>query len=116
MIKIIKYVLVDLLRNRIIMLYTFLLLLIALSIFNLEDNASKGLVSLLNIILFIVPLISIVFSTIYVYNSAEFIEVLVSQPLKRSRIWLSVFFGLSLSLSLAFFTGIGLPILIYQAT
>lgn len=116
MIKIVKYVIVDLLRNRIMVFYTALLLVISLSVFNLEDNADKSLVSLLNIILIIVPLISIVFSTIYTYNSSEFIELLVSQPLKRSAIWLSVFLGLAVTLSLAFFLGVGLPILIYQAT
>lgn len=116
MIKIVKYVIVDLLRNRIMLFYTALLLVISLSVFNLEDNADKSLVSLLNIILIIVPLISIVFSTIYTYNSSEFIELLVSQPLKRSAIWLSVFLGLAVTLSLAFFLGVGLPILIYQAT
>ena len=70
---------------------------------------------LLNIILIIVPLVSIIFSTIYVYNSAEFIELLVSQPLKRNTIWLSLFSGLALSLCIAFFIGAGIPLLIYQA-
>src|SRR6185436_7678554 len=83
--------------------------------FSLEDNSSKGLLSLLNIILIIVPLVSIIFSTIYVYNSAEFIELLVSQPLKRKTIWLSLFTGLAASLSLSFFIGAGIPVLLYQA-
>jgi Cu-processing system permease protein len=42
-----------------------------------------------------VPLVSVVFSTIYIYNSSEFIELLLSQPIKRSKIWWSLFFGLS---------------------
>ncbi|MEO7834195.1 MAG: ABC transporter permease subunit, partial [Ginsengibacter sp.] len=71
--------------------------------------------SLLNIILIIVPLICIIFSTIYIYNSSEFIELLVSQPLKRRTIWLSLFSGLSVSLCLAFFIGAGIPILLYNA-
>jgi Cu-processing system permease protein len=82
--------------------------------FNLEDNASKGLLSLLNIILIIVPLVSIIFSTIYIYNSAEFIELLVSQPLRRKHIWGSLFTGLAGSLSLSFLIGSGIPILIYS--
>lgn len=84
--------------------------------FTLEDNTSKGLLSLLNIILIIVPLVSIIFSAIYVYNSSEFIELLVSQPLKRKTIWLSLFTGLSGSLALAFLAGAGVPILLYQPT
>ncbi|MDO9375699.1 MAG: ABC transporter permease [Ferruginibacter sp.] len=113
--KIFKYVLVDIVQNKIVLIYTLLLLVISLSVFNLENNASKGLLSLLNIILIIVPLICIIFSTIYIYNSAEFIELLVSQPLKRRTIWLSIFSGLSGSLCLAFFLGAGIPILLYHA-
>lgn len=114
--KIIKYVITDILRNRIVIVYTLFLLASSLTVFSLEDNNSKGLLSLLNIILIVVPLVSIIFSTIYVYNSAEFIELLVSQPLKRKSIWLSIFTGLAASLSLSFFVGAGLPIIIYQAS
>jgi len=113
--KIIKYVMTDILRNRIVLVYTVFLLVTSFSVFSLEDNNSKGLLSLLNIILLIVPLVSIIFSTIYVYNSAEFIELLVSQPLKRKAIWLSLFTGLTGSLSIAFFIGAGIPVIIYQA-
>ena len=113
--KIIKYVMTDILRNRIILLYTVVLFIASFSMFSLEDNTSKGLLSLLNIILIVVPLVSIIFSTIYTYNSAEFIELLVSQPLKRKTIWLSSFTGLAASLSLAFFIGAGIPILMYQS-
>ncbi len=112
--KIIKYVMLDILRSKIIIGYTLFLLLVSLSVFNLEDNPGKGLASLLNILLIIVPLISIIFSTIYIYNSAEFIELLVSQPLKRSTLWMSEFIGLSSAMSFAYFIGAGIPILLYQ--
>lgn len=111
--KIIKYVIIDILRNRIVIGYTLFLLAISLSVFNLEDNASKGVLSLLNIILIIIPLVSLLFSAIYVYNSAEFLELLVSQPLNRRSIWLSLFAGLAGSLVLAFLVGIALPMLVF---
>jgi Cu-processing system permease protein len=112
--KIIKYVILDILRNKIVMAYTVFLLIISFSIFNLEDTSGKGLLSLLNIVLIIVPLVSIIFSTIYIYNSAEFIELLVSQPIKRKILWLSIFIGLAGSMSLAFFIGAGIPILLFE--
>lgn len=94
--------------------YTLFLLALSLSIFSLEDNSAKGLLGLLNIILIIVPLVSLVFSTIYIYNSAEFIELLVSQPLQRKTIWLSLFIGLAFSMAIAFIIGAGIPVLIFQ--
>jgi Cu-processing system permease protein len=113
--KILKYVIVDIVQKRIVLIYTLILLAISMSVFNLESNSSKGMLTLLNVVLIIVPLICIIFSTIYLYNSSEFIELLVSQPLKRRSIWLSLFLGLSISLFLAFFIGVGIPILIYHA-
>ncbi|HJV19882.1 MAG TPA: ABC transporter permease subunit [Sediminibacterium sp.] len=113
--KVIKYVIIDILRNKIMLGYTLFLLILSMSIFSLEDNAAKGLLGLLNIILIIVPLVSLIFSTIYVYNSAEFIELLVSQPLQRKTIWMSLFSGLASSMMLAFLAGAGVPVLIYQA-
>lgn len=114
--KVIKYVIIDILRNKIVLAYTLLLFIISFSVFSLEGNSTKGLLSLLNLILFIVPLVSVIFSTIYIYNSAEFIELLLSQPLKRKNIWLSLFAGLSVSLSVSFLVGTGLPILFYEPT
>lgn len=114
--KIIKYVIVDILRNKIVIAYTLLLLAISFSLFNLEDNTDKGLLGLMNIVLIIVPLISIIFSTIYVYNSAEFIELLVSQPLQRKHIWISLFAGIAIALTLAFVIGVGIAVLLYSFT
>lgn len=114
--KILKYILLDLLRNRILIGYTLLLFVLSMSVFNLESNTSKGLMSLLNINLIILPLVSIIFSTIYIYNSGEFIELLLSQPLQRNKIWRSMGTALSTALSISFFIGCGIPILIYEPT
>lgn len=108
-----KFVITDILKNRIILIYTIILCVFSWSIFSLEDNTSKGIMSLLNIILLTVPLVSIIFGNIYMYNSAEFIELLVSQPVKRSAIWSSLFLGLTLALNTSFFIGIGLPVLLF---
>ena len=111
--KIIKYVISDLLRNRTVFFYTLVLLALSLSIFFIEGNVDKSIASLLNLVLFVVPLVSIVFSTIYLYNSEEFIALLVSQPLKRQSIWLSIFVGLATAMAAAFLVGVGLPTLIF---
>lgn len=113
MFRILKYVAIDILKNKIIIAYCIMLALFSWSAFGLEDNATKGLLTLLNIVLLTVPLISILFATIYVYNSNEFIELLVSHPVKRSMIWKALFTGLSLSMVLAFIIGTGIPLLLF---
>src|SRR5674476_1532939 len=86
--KIIKYVITDILRNKIVIAYTVLLLAISFSVFNLEDNTSKGLLSLMNIVLIVVPLICIIFSTIYVYNLSL---IHISEPTRQAEISYAVF-------------------------
>lgn len=112
--KVSKYVVYDIVRNKVLLAYTAFLLLISLSLFNLEDETSKALVSLSSVIMIIVPLISIVFSTTYFYNSYEFTELLVSQPLRRSSILLGESCGIALSLLLAFVVGVALPVMVYD--
>lgn len=107
---IIKYVLLDLLRNKIILFYTILLALLAFSVLSLDANPSKGLLSLLNVTLLFVPVISILFATIYFFNSIEFTELLLSQPIKRKSVLLAQYYGVASALSAAYAIGIGLPL------
>ena len=112
--KIFKYVLSDIIRNRMILFYAIILLALSLSVFSLEDTASKGVLSMLNLILMIVPLFSIIFSTIYMYQGSEFIELLISQPIQRKTLWRGMFMGLISSLGLAFLLGAGWIILLFE--
>jgi Cu-processing system permease protein len=113
MLKLTQYVLYDILRSKVVLGYTFFLFMVSMSLFQLEENQSKAILSLMNIVLIVVPLISMIFTTIHYYNSYEFIELMLSQPLSRSRILLSEFGGVSLSLLTAFFLGVGLPVLFF---
>ena len=113
--KIARFILFDILKNKIVILYTVLLFVISWSVLGLETNFTKATLSLLNVVLLVVPLVSIIFSTIYVYNSGQFIELLLSQPVPRTKIWLNIFLGLSGALILAFLLGCGIPILLYSS-
>ena len=114
MLKLSKYVLNDIVRNKVIIAYTLFLLAVSLSLFQMEDNSSKALLSLLNIVLIVVPLVSMVFATIHYYNSYEFIELMLSQPVSRTRILLSEYLGTALSMSAAFLIGVGTPVLLFN--
>ncbi len=113
---IIKFILVDIFKNKIILAYTAILTLFAWSVFGLEDSGNKGMLTLLNVILLVVPLVSVLFSTIYIYNSSEFIELLLSQPVQRKKIWKSLFGGLAGSLILAYLIAVALPLLLFTDT
>jgi Cu-processing system permease protein len=113
MIKILKYSFKDIFRSRWLIIYFGFFMLSGWFLLYFTNDVSKGIVSLMNIILVIIPLISIVFGTIYFYNSREFTELLLAQPIKRNQIFMGQFIGLSGSLSLSFILGVGIPFLLY---
>lgn len=111
--RIVKYVVGDIVRGRIIIAYALFLLIAGLGLFNFSGDATKGLVGMLSLVLLAVPLVSLVFATAHVYNSHEFIELLAAQPLRRSTILMAQVIGVALSLAAALLVGIGIPILLY---
>ncbi|WP_246229478.1 ABC transporter permease subunit [Mucilaginibacter humi] len=113
MLKIAKYIILDIVRSKVLLAYTLLLLAISLSIFLSDADVTKGLVSITTVILIIVPLVSVVYSTTYYFNAAEFTEMLVSQPISRRNILLGKFIGISSSILLAFILGVCLPVALF---
>jgi len=80
----------------------------------MEENSSKAMLSLMNIVLIVLPLVTLIFTTIHYYNSYEFIELMLSQPLSRTRIILSEYAGVSISLLGSFLAGVGIPVLVFS--
>ena len=67
----------------------------------------------MNVIIILVPLIGTIFGVMYYYNSREFTELLLAQPIKRSSIFLGQYFGVATSLSMSLIIGLGLPFVFY---
>lgn len=92
--RLIQLFIIDLIQNKFLIVFGILLAFFSWGIFLIEDNASKGLLSLLNITLIIVPVTTLIFTIIYHYNSSEFIELLLSHPVKRLQLIISFFLAL----------------------
>ncbi len=113
MLKIFKYSIYDLLRSRWSYIYFGFFFVFTLALLFLSGDVSKVIISLMNVILILCPLIATMFGVMYYYNSREFIELLLAQPIKRTSIFMGQYLGLACSLSVSFLLGIGIPFLIY---
>ena len=113
MLKILKYSFYDLMRSRWSYVYFAFYLLLGVVLLFLNNNLSKAVITLMNVIIVLVPLIGTIFGVMYYYNSKEFTELLLAQPLKRSSIFLGQYLGVSLSLSMSLILGLGIPFIIY---
>ncbi len=115
MLKLLKYSLYDILKSRFAILYTLFMVLVAISIYQVSEDMSKVTLSLLNIMLMIVPLISAVYATTHFFNNLEFTELMLAQPVRRRDVFLSQVISLAIMLSGAIIIGFGVPMLIWGA-
>jgi Cu-processing system permease protein len=113
MLKILKYSFFDLMRSRWSYVYFVFYLILGFVLLFLNNDLSKAVITLMNVIVILVPLIGTIFGVMYFYNSREFTELLLAQPLKRSSIFLGQFLGVAGSLTLSLVLGLGLPFVFY---
>jgi Cu-processing system permease protein len=113
MLKILKYSFYDLIRSRWTYSYGGFYLLFTLSLLWLSNDLSKVVISLMNVVLLLCPLIATMFGVMYYYNSREFTELLLAQPVRRTSIFLGQYLGVAGSLSASWVIGVGVPFALY---
>ncbi|KAA3631054.1 MAG: ABC transporter permease [Bacteroidetes bacterium] len=113
MFKILKYSFFDLMRSRWSYVYFLFYLVLGFVLFFLNNDVNKAVITLLNIIIVLTPLIGTIFGVMYYYSSREFTELLLAQPVKRSSIFVGQYLGVAISLSLSLIIGLGIPFVAY---
>tara|TARA_R110002050_G_scaffold290260_2_gene443831 strand:- start:13996 stop:14778 length:783 start_codon:yes stop_codon:yes gene_type:complete len=113
MFKILKYSFYDLMRSRWSYVYFAFYLALGFVLLFLNNDINKAVITLMNIIIVLTPLIGTIFGVMYFYNSKEFTELLLAQPIKRSKIFMGQYMGVALSLALSLILGLGIPFLAY---
>lgn len=113
MIKVLQYSFYDLIRSRWSYVYLMFYLVLGFALLFLNSSVSKSIITLMNIIIVLTPMIGTIFGIMYYYSSREFTELLLAQPIKRRTIFLGQYLGVSLSLTLSLVIGLGIPFLFY---
>ncbi|HET9276280.1 MAG TPA: ABC transporter permease subunit [Gemmatimonadales bacterium] len=103
----------NVMRSRWIIAYALLLLGLTTLLLRFGGSGERALLSLLNLVLLLLPLVSVVFGTLYVYNAREFIEMLLAQPVGRGATYAGLFGGIALPLGAAFLAGVGIPLALH---
>ena len=111
--KIFRYELSNLMRSKWVLLIGLFFFLSAEALFRFGNDPSKAMIGLMNIVLIVMPLVSLVLGIIYFYQSREFVELLLAQPITRSSIFLGKTAGLATALASAFLVGMTAPFLIH---
>ncbi len=112
--KVAGYEIRDVIRSRWLIGYTLFFLVITDALFRFGGGGEKALLSLVNVVLFLIPLVAMVFTTVYLYAAREFIELLLAQPIRRRQVFTGLYIGLTLPLSLSFVAAVCIPFVVHR--
>lgn len=97
-------------RRRWLLVYALFYMLLTDALFRFGGSASRAVLSLANVVLGLVPLVSIIFGTMYLYHAREFIQLMLAQPVGRRTLFFGLYGGLAIPLAGSFVVGVGLPL------
>lgn len=101
----------DVLRSRWAIILALFFIALTEGLFQLGGGGTKVIVGLMSVTVVLAPLVSVVFGTMYFYNSRDFIELLLTQPVDRRSVYSGLYLGLAGALGLGIAVGIALPAL-----
>lgn len=102
-------------HNRVVLFFGAAMFLVTEVVLRLTGSGPRALVSLLNLVLLVVPLVTLTFGVISWHASREFNELLLAQPVRRRDLFGALYLGLVTPLAAVFALGLVLPLLLHQA-
>lgn len=111
-----RYGVRDLVRSRWLLGYAAFFAIATFALLRFSDSETKALLSLSNVVLLVVPLANIVFGTMYLYASREFVELLLAQPVRRRELFAGLLLGLIAPVACAVIAGIAIPLALMRVS
>lgn len=107
---VLRHELRSVLRNRGVLVFGVGTLLLTDIVVRLTGSAPRAMSTLLNLVLLVVPLVTMMAGIISWHASREFNELLLAQPVKRTALFSALYLALVLPLAGAFSLGMLLPL------
>ena len=105
----------DVLRSRWMMVYSAFFFLLAEGLLRFSGSDAMAVISLSMATLMIIPLATLMLSTMYVYGTRDFTDLLLAQPIRRGDLYAGLYLGLVLPTIGGFLAGVGVPFAIRGA-
>ena len=113
--NIFKFVLIDNLKSVWGISYALFVAASTLALVHFTGSFTRSVVSIMNIVILLTPLISTTLMSMYYFNKTDFLHLLLSQPVKRWSVFFGMYLGVSVTLCLALVVGLGLGMVLgYQ--
>lgn len=110
--KILQYGFIDLLRSKWMIGYGIVFFCLTSTILYLIGDFKQVIISMMYLVLYLIPLLSMVLGIMYGYQIREYIAWVLSHPVSRRNVFMGYYLSLSLVLIIYFLIGMGIPFLI----
>lgn len=100
----------SLIRGKWVIGYGLIFLILTDTLLRFGGGGAEVLLSISNVMLLFIPLVGMIYGILYIYQSREFVELLLTQPINRKTLYWGLFGGISLPLTAAFILGSILPL------
>lgn len=112
--KLIKYEFLNVFRNKWIIIYGMILMLLTFSLIWVGGSFTKAILSIAQLIVVLVPLVSLLFTVVYWYYNEKYTEMLLAQPISRKSIFFARWIAISCTQSISVILGLVIPFLFYN--
>lgn len=113
MLTVLCFSLRDLARSRWLGAYALFFGAVGWALFSFGAEPEQAVASVLDVVGFLVPLVSLVVGVLCFYNAREYADLLLTQPISRRAVFAGQYLGVGLSLAVTFAIGLGIPFLWY---
>jgi Cu-processing system permease protein len=111
--RLLSYVLRDVARSRWVLATGIFFLVATDALLRFGTGGSAALLAIGTLVLLVVPLVSILFGTIYLHHAREFTALLLAQPVTRGQLFSAQLTGLTIPMALAMAIGIAVPFAVH---
>ena len=111
--RLLTYALRDVVRSRWVLATGVFFLLATDGLLRFGSGGAAALLAVGSLVLLVVPLVSILFGTVYLYHAREFTALLLAQPVTRRQLFTAQFGGLTIPLAVALLIGIATPFAVH---
>lgn len=112
--KIFNYQLRDAFRSKLVIFYFIFFLAFTSLMFHFSGEASGVITNLLNINVSFIPLLTLLYGTTFYYNSKGYILFMLTQPVKRTDLFIGIWAGVAIPLVISEIAGILIPFIIFS--
>ncbi len=94
--SIFRFVFIDGLQSKWAIAYLLFFALSTYALIYFTGSFTRSMVSIMNIVILVSPLVSTMMTSMYYFNKSDFLQLMLTQPVSRTQVFLGMYLGLAI--------------------